>query len=353
MAWILGAGGGDIGDVMRLSAVAWLATHLAPLALEEGAMSVLPLALVLLPASFLWRAGRWAARRSGCCTWADAKPMIIAGTAAYATTGLLLSAVSTSEGASVRAWWALLATALVAFVAFSAGLIREAGLASTLTDRLNPRVRALGLAVSLGCAAIIAGGAVLLAISMMWHFTTALSMVDALSPGLLGNVMLLLLSILYVPNAIVWASSYSTGAGFTFGEGAWIAPLSTASEPVPAFPLLAAIPTGAGPALALVMIIPLLAGALMMRCFARSTGNSLPLVTASALRTRLTMAGAVAAIMGVCCLLAGGSLGDGRLAQVGPVAWQCAVFAGLLALVGGWLADAVASMGSRRSNMRV
>jgi hypothetical protein len=125
---------------------------------------------------------------------------------------------------------------------------------------------------------------------------------------------------------------------------------------LPAVPLLAALPAnGAPPTLArLAIVAPIGAGLLAGWLLARSRTEA-PTATGSWWqRQRLSDAGwglaagaAAGAVMGVLAWLSGGSLGPGRMAQLGPSAWRVgfavAVEVGLLAAATSWL------LGWRRS----
>ena len=66
-----------------------------------------------------------------------------------------------------------------------------------------------------------------------------------LNPGVVGGGLLLLAQIAYLPNAVLWAIAYMLGPGFAVGTGTVVAPAGSAVGLVPAFPLLAALPSGA------------------------------------------------------------------------------------------------------------
>ena len=65
----------------------------------------------------------------------------------------------------------------------------------------------------------------------------------ALQPGIFGGALLLLLNILYLPNAAVALASYVAGTGFAAGAGTLISPWWYHSDQLPVFPLLGILPT--------------------------------------------------------------------------------------------------------------
>jgi hypothetical protein len=121
------------------------------------------------------------------------------------------------------------------------------------------------------------------------------------------------------------------GPGFAVGAGTVAAPSGSALGPVPAFPLLAALPAGthgSGPAWleALLLAAPYAAGAaggvLLIRIEPTPTLESAPI--------RGFCCGVLTGIvLGVGAAFAGGPLGNGRMAVVGPSPWQVAAVASL------------------------
>ena len=92
------------------------------------------------------------------------------------------------------------------------------------------------------------------------------SLNDALGAGAVGSVLLLLAQLAYVPNAVIWAVCFTLGPGFAFGAGTVVAPTGAALGPLPMFPMLAAMPSGAHASLpgwvsVGMLAVPYLAGA--------------------------------------------------------------------------------------------
>ncbi len=119
-------------------------------------------------------------------------------------------------------------------------------------------------AAAAGVATLVGGGALLLAISLVWHGGAARGAFLRLSEGWSGQFAVLLLCLTLVPNAAVWAAAYGLGPGFVLGTGHVVGPLSSAPAPLlPPFPLLAAVPeAGVGTPLHWAAgVVPLAAGA--------------------------------------------------------------------------------------------
>ena len=148
-----------------------------------------------------------------------------------------------------------------------------------------------------------------------------------------GAVPLLLLgTLLYVPTAAVWGTAYAVGPGFAVGQGTSVTPFGADLGPVPAFPLLGALPEGTSPGVGLgALLVPLAAGALAALLLRRgSLPPGAPRVDGwrpVLVATAVTGAVVAAATAGLATLVAGPA-GPGRLAEVGPDWWAVGPVAG-------------------------
>jgi hypothetical protein len=114
------------------------------------------------------------------------------------------------------------------------------------------------IALLLGVSSIIFGLLLLINISMVKNLTTVLQ------PGIFGGFLLLLLNILYIPNAIVSTLAYFSGVGFAVGSGTLVSPTSFRLNKIPAMPLLGALPEGKSLISLLGVLIVVAAGALLV-----------------------------------------------------------------------------------------
>jgi hypothetical protein len=191
----------------------------------------------------------------------------------------------------------------------------------------RPRSIVLGM---LGASALLtAVGAALAGTSLVIHLPEVKAATSALAPGPTGAALLLLAQLAYAPNAIIWAVAYVLGPGFAFGAGTVVAPTGSALGPLPVFPMLAALPSGArsaGPAWVTVLILatPYLAGMFAGIVTVRITPT--PVIEAAAL-WGFAAGAATGAAAGLAAAFSGGPLGDGRLAAVGPSGWQVGLVA--------------------------
>ncbi|WP_158710294.1 DUF6350 family protein [Streptomyces sp. NRRL F-5126] len=193
--------------------------------------------------------------------------------------------------------------------------------------------RLTGLALRAGAASVavlLGGGAVLVAVSLIWHVQEAEASFLRLSVVWSGRFAVMLLGLVLVPNAAVWGASYGLGPGFALSTTATVGPLSgagTGATGLPSFPLLAAVPQSAGGwphwSAAAVPVAAALTGgwftvrkaapAYVDRSQAWSAGG-----TALAAALSAVVAGGLTALLAAA---AGGPLGTGSLAAFGPVWW--------------------------------
>jgi len=114
------------------------------------------------------------------------------------------------------------------------------------------------IALLLGLSSIVFGILLLVNISMVKNLTTVLQ------PGIFGGFLLLLLNILYIPNAIVSTLAYFSGVGFAVGSGTLVSPTSFRLNKIPAMPLLGALPENKSLISLVGVLVIVAAGALLV-----------------------------------------------------------------------------------------
>jgi Family of unknown function (DUF6350) len=225
---------------------------------------------------------------------------------------------------------------LLAFTGGALGGARALAPWGQLIRLLPDRSRSVVVGVTGSLAALAAAGALIAGVSLAVHLHEAVTLEDNLAPGIIGMLLLLLLQLGYLPNAIIWAVAFALGPGFAFGSATVVAPTGSALTQLPAFPMLAALPPGLHAAMPgwlgpCVLATPYLAGAvgglLLVRVSGAPARGTLSL-DAAPLRG-LVCGGVCGCILGVLAAVSGGPLGDGRLAAVGPSAWQVGVVSAL------------------------
>lgn len=325
----------------------WLLAHGASLSVPEGTVGLTPLGLVLLPLALLHRAGRHGARSLHVRGLRQAARLVVAIGFPYALVAAVVSAVSASDAVRPAPVQAVLAGLAVGLLGSASGALREARLLGEVR-RLPARLTRVLAGAGAAVAALLGAGAALGVASLLHHAGRATSLASATDPGLLGGVALLVLSLVLVPNAAVWGAAWLAGPGFAVGAGTAVGPFATTLGPVPALPLLAALPSGEAPSWVawLVLLVPLSAGVLGGVLLARRLGGGPGQAALEGLLVGLAAGLAVAAL----CALSAGPLGGQRMAQLGPSWW--AVGLAVAAEVGLGAAAAAAVLRRRGPSVR-
>ena len=317
--------GASVVEALRTAGRIWLLTHGVPLELPSGRLGLLPGGLLALPLWLLWRAGTSVSRsrRAGSVRAAAAVAAAVALPYAAVTTAVAALCAGPAVRPSLGA--AALSGLTVALLGAFAGALRPDRLWRAAWLRLGERTRRTLPSVVAVSALLVAGGALLAGTSLAVHGARAAELAAAGSPGPVGGLALLLVGLSLVPNAVVWGAAWLAGPGFAMGVGTVVGPFGHELGPVPALPLLAALPAGGLPAWtgALALLVPLGAGALAGRLLERAArpGSAGEQVTGRALLVDVV---AVSAACGVLwaglAWLSGGPVGGARLADVGPSA---------------------------------
>lgn len=280
-----------------------------------------PLGPALITALCAVRAGRRAGGTdSPVVAWAAQLLLTV-----VASAGLLV--VGTTAIAAPVVWQGLLLPLAVA------ALASLAGLRSTRVGMrpVRPGVRA-GLIAAL---LLLAAAGVLLAVLLLARFADVVALDESLGAGPIGGLVLTGAEILAMPTFVVWAAAWLVGAGVTLGTGSSTGPFSGQVGPLPALPVLGAVPVDPPAWAAAVLVVPVLAGFAAVLLVRRGGAT-----TATAPLGALT--GVVAGtVLGVLAAASGGAAGPGRFASVGPDALLAAVLTAVLVGLPAALAAAV------------
>lgn len=324
--------GNGLPGVLRTAITIWLAAHHVGFTLHgvglhgAGRIGMLPLGLLFIPGALLWRAGRWVVRTGEVGRLRHVGYATLALAVPYALVSGALALAARSSLAAPSPIQAVTEPFLVAVVAGGLGGAHALAPWHRLVRLLPVRSRSvtMGMLVTLGL--LVAAGAVLAGGSLLIHLGQVRVLTDKLSPGPIGALLLLLVQTAYVPNAVVWAIAFCLGPGFAFGVGTIVAPTGSALGELPAFPMLAALPSGHVPGwLSLaVLAVPYLAaaagGVLTVRIMPTPVLEAAP-------AWGFASGAAAGCVVGLLAALSGGPLGDGRLAAVGPSGWQVGLVA--------------------------
>jgi hypothetical protein len=304
-ALLTGGVGMSLDGAFGAAVPLWLAAHHIPLVLEGRPLSVLPMlpiAGVLLVAA---TGASWAVGRLGGRARSDAGAVVAAIAGAHAAVAVLGSALLPAAAElAVAPWSAMVGGGLVAGLGAGAGVLRRCGLPVDVAERIPGWARHGLVAGGVAVAGLVAVGAAVLAVGVVLRAEPVTASFAELAPDGGPAVGVALLTLAYLPNAVVGALGWVLGPGVTVGVGTTTPFILVPGEP-PAFPLLAVLPdTAPGPWTGLVLLLPVAVGVLAgLRCHRAGPGERLP-----ATLTAIAVAALAAAVLAG---LAGGRLAAG------------------------------------------
>ncbi|MGW4483767.1 cell division protein PerM [Amycolatopsis sp. NPDC004368] len=308
----------------------WLAAFQVQLGIAGHPLGVLPLLPTIGAVLLVARTASGVALRLGFTTVRQAVPLICVIATAHALFGLLIGLLSLSAPVWANPLLACVVPGVFAALAATGGAVRRCGLPASVADRLDPlAVRGLR-AGALGLAALLAVGAIVFAAATVSSWST----VDDLFEPSFGNSFgLLLLSVAYLPNAVVAALSFVTGPGFTVGS-LDVSLIGYRGGAVPAVPLLGGIPEHTASWWPVLLVLPAAVGALVGWSVRHADGDP---------AGRIRMVAVAGAVVAFGCVvlgtLAGGRLADGPFDPVSvPVGVASIVAFCWIVIPGGFVA---------------
>jgi hypothetical protein len=360
VGWFLTDAGahGAPRDGLRVGALGWLMAHGSGIHVAGTPVTAAPLGLTLLASVLVWRLGlRLGDSVSGHGPDADAiadgmRDWTVASATAVFTAGYAVVVVVTHHLAATPATAPSLARTLVWTVLLCAGLGGSAiavgsGRAAIWTSFLPISLRAAAAAARRILTWYAVVSALVLAVALGVDWDGAVNVMSQLhtSPG--AATLLIGLCVLVTPNATLFSGSYLLGPGFAVGSHTLVAPTSVVLGPLPMFPLLAALPDNGptpGWTVALLAAPPLVAAGATYRALSRY-----PTKRWDDAALRGAGAGLVAAVgFALLAALSGGSVGPGRMADVGPFVFQVLLHGIATFGIGGLVGSLAATAHHRR-----
>ena len=304
IAWTTaGSATGNTGDPLRAALWIWIGSHQIPFSLSlspsglEGYLSYLPLGALVFPVIAIRRGIARTIERldNDSSLVGKARAVFAIG---YTFVALLASVFSKTE--DVKPVWYFAVIYVLPFTLLVGATVgRQVGLGQGFL--FGSRI----IALLLGASSVILGLGLLLNIPMVKNLTTVLE------PGFFGGILLLMLNILYLPNAIVATLSYFSGVGFAVGSGTLVSPLSFRLNKMPAMPLLGALPEGKSTLALFGIAFVIFAGALL--------ASWTIALNFKVLQQSLIVAVLVTAFIGY---LSSGALITNAMSTVGVSAWK-------------------------------
>jgi hypothetical protein len=334
-AWVTAARHNDaVRPAVATALQAWLLAHHVGLAIAGGTVGIVPLGLTAGLGFLLVRGGRQAARLSGARDLFDCLATALAVALPYGVVAALLTKPASSGQVRPEPLQALFGAFVLAFLCVCVGALREAGQGAVLIGRLPIGVRHAARAGLAAAVVVVGVGAILVVAGLAAHAQRASVLMGSLHGGVSATLLMAVVSIAYVPNLVAWGCAWSVGPGFAVGAKTSVALSGVHLGAVPALPLFAALPrNGAPPALGLLAVVGPIGGGLL-------AGWLLARVDAQ-WKWGLAAGAMTGSMLGLLAWLSAGPLGPGRMARLGPSAWQvglaAAVEVGLVAAGTSWL----------------
>lgn len=376
-----GFGRTEFSSVAAMSAHLWLLIHGVPLDLSAvfgasaGTMTLVPLGLSILPLLFCYRSGRRLARAS---YEGEFLIPVLSGSVTYA---LICSAVygwASPNPKPLQVLNAALVPLGIVVVGLMWGGYREARSLSRMVgvdtaEQISQMsqysrwagsyVWAVVRAAVVAAVAFVGLGALLLALGILGGWSQVVATYQELHAGAVGDAAVTLLQLGFLPNLVIYAMAWSTGAGFAFGAGTSIGLTSSTVGSLPMLPLLGAVPNSLGGVGLLGLLVPVVAGAVAGWWFLREGEDHLdewvalkvPFRPLSALLSSLALGVLTGVLTSLATLWLGwisyGSLGVGRFTEVGaePLSFavHTALWVGLGVALGNLLSRALVPDSSR------
>ncbi|MBO0877187.1 MAG: hypothetical protein J2P19_27740, partial [Pseudonocardia sp.] len=250
------------GALLDAAIALWLAGHQVPLLVDGAPLGVLPL---LPTVGLIALAAAWATRvtrRLGGRVREDASAAVATLAGAHASVAVLATALPANP-APATPWAALLGGGLVTAAGAALGALRVTGPPAWWSDAPG-WLRTAPAAAGVGAAALASAGALMLLAALLADVAEVhVLLADATTPGVGAGLGVSLLSICYLPNALIASIGWLAGPGLSIGAAA-AAPLYTSPGPLPPVPLVAAFPIARPPGWTVVaFVLPILAGALL------------------------------------------------------------------------------------------
>ncbi len=342
-----GFGDMEFSSVAAMSAHLWLLIHGVPLDLaaafgaSAGTMTLVPLGLSILPLLLCYRSGRRLARAS---YEGEFLIPVLSGSVTYALISSAMYGWASPHPQPLQALNAALVPLGIVVAGLMWGGYREARSLSRMVgvdtaeqiSQMSQYSRWAGSyawavvrAAVVAFVALIGLGAVLLGIGILAGWSQIVATYQELHAGAVGDTAVTLLQLGFLPNLVIYAIAWSTGAGFSFGAGTSVGLTSSDVGTLPMLPILGAVPESMGTFGLVGLLVPLGAGAIAGWWFLREGEDHLdewvalkvPFRPLSALISAVALGVVTGILTSFGALWLGwisyGSLGIGRFTEVG------------------------------------
>lgn len=358
LLWTLAFGvTADWGALWPLTGTLWEFGHGVPLAVTipdellvalaippqaaSFAVSITPLAFLLFTLLFAARSG---ARAATAGTWLLGS---LSGTVAFAAISTGVALTARLDAVQTPLLLAIVLPVAVYLVGALCGAVRVAweegdgGILDRLHDRMDAREdwAPIPAAIVRGAAftliGVVGAAALALAVTTLFRGGEVVALFQTARVDALGATVMALAQLVYLPTLIVWVASWLAGPGFAVGVGTAVSPAGTQLGVVPGIPVFGLLPENSSMWMLIVVLVPIAAGAFAAWAVrSRLVWEGTPLGTMQRAAIAVGIAVVSAGVAGLAAVLANGSMGPGRLAEVGPAALPFMLALGLEVLVG-------------------
>lgn len=324
--WAVTPESGSPWTVVRGAIAGWGAANFLPPSIGGIAITLPPLLLTAVTAVLVASAAN-RGRREDVGPASELLGGVVVGLVHGAVVTGVVAALAPSGAYDADRGWA---PVLLGVTSALLGVVLRGAAWRDVAAAVPPWVRA-GLGAGLGgLLLLLAGGATVVAAGLIGGLGTAIDLGSMTAPTPGGGFGMLLLGLVFLPNALIAGTAYTVGVGFQIGTGTY-SPWGTAGTDLPAVPLLAAVPDSGGPSWPglITAVFPLLAAALIGRRMIRSVGTRRERMAGGVLAAGVTGIG-----LSLLALIAGGGIrGSDWATLVVPPLGVLAVTTGGLAVV--------------------
>ena len=305
------------------------------------AVSITPLAFLLFTLLFAARSGKRAATAGA---WLLGS---LSGAVVFAVIATGVALTARLEAAQTSLLLAILLPSAVYLVGAICGGVRVAweegdgGLLDRIHDAVDTREdwspvpAAIVRGTSFVLVAMTGAAALALAVMVALRGGEVVALFQAARVDVLGLTVLTLGQLVYLPTLIVWVVSWLAGPGFAVGVGTAVSPAGTQLGVVPGIPVFGLLPENSSIWMLIVVLVPIAAGAFAgWAVRSRLVWEGTPLGMAQRAVIALGIGVVTAGVAALAAVLASGSMGPGRLAEVGPSPLPFALALGGEALLG-------------------
>jgi len=190
----------------------------------------------------------------------------------------------------------------------------------SIRSLISPALRA-GTAIT---TMLIALSSFTIAVMIALNWIDVTRLYESVQVSVLGAIVLTAGQLAILPNFVIYGAAWFTGVGFSIGTGSLISPLGSQVGPLPAVPLLGALPVGKLE-FGMVAIGVVLLAAFIATLMIRNSADEIRFEFATAWSAAVSLGASIALVtslqLGFLAFIASGGAGPGRLAVVGVNPW--------------------------------